>query len=254
MGTVILLLLVWGGLAIGVAVFAERRGQNFWTFLLASVVVSPITMFIIALVMAPRDSADQQSDDRRLDRLQQVVALRDAGALTDEEFTREKERVYRQQSTEPAPPPPKKPAEHAGPARLTFAAECFEPVAGPFALTATYHKVDGPSTEVGARVLKQSRKAARTPVGGRGGLVAGTSDQLLWSTSVVKRVGGSAEETVSIRAVPIEDLVEIRNPEKRLLGCQLRDGAILWFWLEGGVPAKRLAQHFSRRLTRQSST
>jgi hypothetical protein len=69
-----------------IAKYAERKGQNLALFFLLGVLVSPIISLIAALLV--RDPRDD-----RLDALQKITNLRDAGTLSPQEFETEKARI-----------------------------------------------------------------------------------------------------------------------------------------------------------------
>lgn len=93
---------------------AERRGQGFWLWCIAAIVVTPPIAFLALLfVSQPPDPAaaptptqeygawgvttgpDSLATDHTAE-LERLADLRDRGALTDEEFEAQKARVLRQ--------------------------------------------------------------------------------------------------------------------------------------------------------------
>jgi hypothetical protein len=71
-----------------IARYAEKKGQSFILFLLLGLLVSPIISLIVALFIDERPTGGE-----RLDQLQKLTELRDAGTLSPEEFEVEKARI-----------------------------------------------------------------------------------------------------------------------------------------------------------------
>jgi uncharacterized membrane protein YedE/YeeE len=89
-GVGLVIFVIYFAICWWIARYAERKGQSFIGFLLLGVLVSPIISLIVALVIddrAPRPGGD------RLDRLQKLTELREAGSLSPEEFEAEKARI-----------------------------------------------------------------------------------------------------------------------------------------------------------------
>lgn len=100
-------------LAYLVAATARRRGERFWVWFLAAIVLTPLVAFVLLLLLTPRPRAsvaptelqpegawgvttgpDALATDHTAE-LERLADLRDRGALTDDEFEAQKARVLR---------------------------------------------------------------------------------------------------------------------------------------------------------------
>jgi len=74
---------------------AERKGQSYWGFFLLGLLMLPLALVIVLLVPDRRANAVQTptAAPDRLDQLQRLTQLRDAGALSEDEFQAEKTKI-----------------------------------------------------------------------------------------------------------------------------------------------------------------
>lgn len=245
----------WVALSCGVAVYASGRGHSYWLFLAASLLISPVTMFFVVALMAPKRERAKQPD--RLDRLERIVSLRDAGALSAEEFEREKALAYGEASraSEPAPPPPA-PGERLDPTAglLAVAAEALAGVVDGDVLVASYLRAEGLDGEVGEVLSSATGYLWRDPLGqvasGRPrGLLALTDDRLFWSSAETHELEGTAlEEVVTLSALPVEALLAARVPGRKRIDVFVDAGPTLRFRLDRGAGADELARHIEARV------
>ena len=89
----IFLILFYPLLCIGVGAIGKNRKIGFWGAFLISFFLTPIIGIIIALISPERDRPvikDQSKTDTAIsvaDELKKIQELKDAGTITDEEFT-----------------------------------------------------------------------------------------------------------------------------------------------------------------------
>jgi hypothetical protein len=80
-----------------VARYAGRKGHSFRAFLALGLIVSWVIAWIVALLVTdkrePIQATAAPAADDHLDRLKKLTELRDAGALTREEFETEKAKI-----------------------------------------------------------------------------------------------------------------------------------------------------------------
>jgi Short C-terminal domain len=95
-GVVLVISVIYFAICWWIARYAESKGQSFLGFLLLGVLVSPIISLIVALVID--DHALRPAGGDRLDQLQKLTELRDAGSLSPEEFEAEKARILAEQA------------------------------------------------------------------------------------------------------------------------------------------------------------
>ena len=90
-GVLLVLIVVYVGLAVGVGAYAEDRGRSplMWTVL--SIIFSPPIGLLAAYFEDDQAKSAPTSD--HLTQLKTITQLRDAGALTAEEFESEKARI-----------------------------------------------------------------------------------------------------------------------------------------------------------------
>lgn len=92
-------IITWIVLAVGVGAYAERKGHSALAYTIASLLLSPLIGFVAAYfeedkLAATRSSpATQQPQPGRVDDLARLAGLRDSGALSADEFEREKQRI-----------------------------------------------------------------------------------------------------------------------------------------------------------------
>jgi hypothetical protein len=77
-----------------IARYAARKGQSFAGFLLLGLLISPIISLIVALVIEDRTLAGGD----RIEQLQKITDLRDAGTLSPQEFETEKARILAEEA------------------------------------------------------------------------------------------------------------------------------------------------------------
>jgi uncharacterized membrane protein len=91
---------LWCFFAYLVAAFAEKGGHSYGGFFLLSLLTSPLIAWMVALFVEDRRtprSVTVEGGSDRVDRLAKLAELRQAGALTEEEFAAEKARVLSEQ-------------------------------------------------------------------------------------------------------------------------------------------------------------
>lgn len=95
-GTALVILVSCVVLAAVIGTYAERKGYSALLFTGISLALTPLVGLVIALLMEDKRTPaipPASPESSRAGELERLVGLRDRGALTEEEFAREKARV-----------------------------------------------------------------------------------------------------------------------------------------------------------------
>lgn len=98
MTSIIVIVVVWTILSVVIGEYAERKGYNALLFTLIPFSLSPPVGLVIVLLLedkrAPAAAGPSSTAPSRAGELERLAGLRERGALTDEEFAREKQRLF----------------------------------------------------------------------------------------------------------------------------------------------------------------